>query len=113
MLDVIKKTMEAAIGGISFTQEKMREIADELVVKGHLSKKEGSDLVKTLKETVKESQKKVSSLVEEQVRKVMKEMGVATSSDIKALKGRVAKLEKDIDKAKKGATKKTASKAKK
>ncbi len=112
MLDIIKKSLEAAIGGISVTQEKMKEIADELVLQGHLSKKEGSDFVKTLKVTAKESQKKVAGLVEEQVRAVLKEIGVATASDVKALKGRIDKLEKALAKAKKEDKKKPAKKAK-
>ena len=115
MLDLIKKSLEAAIGGISSTQEKMKELADELVLKGHLSKKEGADLLNELKGTVKESRQKLSSLVEDQVRKVMKEMGVATVSEVKSLKGKIEKLEKELEKGKKkksASEKKDKSKAK-
>lgn len=112
MLDLIKKSLEAAIGGISNTQEKMKELADELVVKGHLTKKEGTDLLQELKGTVKDSQKKVASLVEEQVRKIMKEMGVATGSEIKALTGRIDKLEKELAKEKKKSASSKTTKAK-
>lgn len=109
MLDLIKKSLEAAIGGIVLTQEKIKELADELVLKGHLSKKEGSDLLKDLKAIAKDNQKKVGSVIEDQVRKVMKEIGVATASDVKALKGRISALEKKLEKAtkKKAAPKKT------
>jgi len=110
MLDLIKKSLEAAIGGITLTQEKMKELADELVVKGHLSKKEGSDLLKELKTTAKDNQKKVVSIIEDQIRKVMKEVGVATASDVKALKGRISALEKELEKAKKKAAPKKTKK---
>ena len=110
MLDLIKKGLEAAISGISDTQEKMKELADELVLKGHLTKKEGGDLVKSVQGTVKDTQKKIASLVDDQVRKVMKEVGVATSADIKKLKGKIEKLEKELKKEKKKPTKKTDSK---
>lgn len=115
MLDLIKKSFEAALGVASITQEKLKELADELVLKGYLSKKEGEDILKTLKNTANESQKKIGSFVEEQVRKIMKEMSVATSSEIKALKGKIEKLEKELamEKEKKGATKKAAPKSKK
>jgi len=119
MLDLIKKSLEAAIGGLSSTQEKMKEFADELVVKGHLTKKEGEDLLKELKGTVKESQKKLTSIVEDQVKKVMKDLGVATRSEVKALKGKLEKLEKELEKEKKkksstkAAKEKTKAKAKK
>jgi polyhydroxyalkanoate synthesis regulator phasin len=111
MLDLIKKSLEAAIGGIAFTQEKMKELADELVLKGHLSKKEGSDLLKELKAVAKDNQKKVGSVIEDQVRKVMKEIGVATVSDVKALKGRISALEKGLEKAKKKAAPKKTKKS--
>lgn len=101
MLDLIKKSLEVAIGGITMTQEKMKELADELVVKGHLSKKEGSDLLKELKSIAKDNQRKVGGVIEDQIRKVMKEVGVATASDVKALKGRISALEKALEKAKK------------
>jgi polyhydroxyalkanoate synthesis regulator phasin len=111
MLDLIKKSLEAAIGGITLTQEKMKELADELVVRGHLSKKEGSDLLKELKSIAKDNQRKVGEVIEGQVRKVMKDMGVATSSDVKALKGRIAALEKELEKAKKKAPPKKTKKS--
>ena len=112
MLDLIKKSLEAAIGGISSTQEKLKELADELVVKGHLTKKEGEDLLKELKGTARESQKKITSIVEDQVKKVMKEMGVASSAEVKALKGKLEKLEKELEKEKKKSTAKKTAKPK-
>lgn len=111
MLDLIKKSLEVAIGGITMTQEKMKELADELVVKGHLSKKEGSDLLKELKSIAKDNQRKVGGVIEDQIRKVMKEVGVATASDVKALKGRVSALEKALEKAKKKAAPKKTKKS--
>ena len=114
MLDLIKKSFDAALGGVSATQEKLKALADELVVRGHLTRKEGSDLLKSLKTTANESKKKLGSSVELQVKKVMKELGVATSSEIKALKGRISKLEKELGKeSKKAAPKKKASSGKK
>lgn len=113
MFELIKKGFEAAIGAVSVTQDKIKELADELVVRGHLTKKEGADLLKTLKDTATASQKKISALVEAQVRKIMKEMGVATSSEIRALKGKIDKLEKELEKKKKTETKKPTPKSKK
>lgn len=108
MLDLIKKSFEAALGGLSTTQEKLKELSDELVVRGHLTKAEAKDLLQGLKATAKDGQKKLGSAVEAQVRKIMKEMGVATSSEITALKGRIAALEKELKKGKE----KTADKKK-
>ena len=100
MLDLIRKSFEAALGGLNVAQEKLKEVADELVVKGHLTKKEAEALLKDLKGTAREGERKVAAFAEEQVKRVMKEMGVATASEIKALKGRIDKLEKSLEKAK-------------
>ena len=111
MFDLINKSLEAAIGALSVTQDKLKEIADELVLKGHLSKKEGEDLLSSLKTTADESRKNLSSFIEEQIRKAIKDMGIATSAEIKALEGKIAKLEAKIEaSAGKPAAKKTASK---
>jgi len=98
MLDIMKKAIEVGLGAIVVTQEKLKEITDELVVKGNLTKKEGNDLLKELIETAEQSQKKVKSFVEESVNRVIKETGLARNEDIKALEGKISKLEAQLTK---------------
>ncbi|MDT8318600.1 MAG: hypothetical protein RQ824_11525 [bacterium] len=98
MFDVIKKTLEVGLGAVTMTQEKLKEITDELVVKGNLTEKEGGDILKDLLKTADDSRKKLKETVEDQVHKVISELGLATVSDIKALDGRITALEKKQDK---------------
>lgn len=98
MIDVLKKTLEIGLGAAAMTQEKLKEITDELVVKGKLTEKEGSDMLNEFKKIAQDSQKKMKSLVEEQVLAVMKDLGIATTSDIKALEGKISKVEAKLEK---------------
>ena len=100
MFEVIKKTLEVGLGAVTMTQEKLKEITDELVVKGNLTEKEGGDILKQLLKTADDSRKKLKETVEDQVRKVISELGLATSSDIKALEGKIAALEVRLEKKK-------------
>ena len=100
MFEVIKKTLEVGLGAVTMTQEKLKEITDELVVKGNLTEKEGGDILKDLLKTADDSRKKLKETVEDQVRKVISELGLATSSDIKALEGKIAALEVRLEKKK-------------
>ncbi|MDH3975506.1 MAG: phasin family protein [Deltaproteobacteria bacterium] len=98
MIDVLKKTLEVGLGAAAMTQEKMKEITDELVVKGKLTEKEGGDILKDFKKIAEESQRKMKSIVEEQVHAIIKELGIATMADIKSLKGKISKLEAKVEK---------------
>lgn len=108
MIDVLKKTLEVGLGAAAMTQEKLKEITDELVVKGKLTEKEGGDILKDFKKIIDDSQKKMKAIVEEQVHTVIKEMGIATTSDIKSLEGKISKLEAQL--AKKGEKKEAKKK---
>lgn len=108
MFDVIKKTLEVGLGAVTMTQEKLKEITDELVVKGNLTEKEGGDILKELLKTADDSRKKLKETVDQQIRHVIGDLGLATTADIKALEGKVAMLAAKLEKkkAKEGAKKK-------
>ncbi len=110
MVEIIKKTLEVGLGALSVTQEKLKEITDDLVVKGNITRKEGSDFLKELIGIAEDSRKRLTALVEEQVHRVIKEVGIATKSDIKALEGKIERLETLV--VKKPARKTTKAKTK-
>ena len=100
MLDLIKRSMELGLGAATVTQESLRQIADELVLKGNLSKKDGGDILKEFTRIAGDSQKKMKNLVEDQVRSTIKELGIATTGDLKKMEGKIAKLEAKLAKKK-------------
>ncbi len=100
MLNLIKKSVELGLGAATVTQETLRQIADELVLKGNLSQKEGGDMLKDFTRITKKSQKKMKALVEDQVLSVVKDLGIATKGDLKAMEGKISKLEAKLAKKK-------------
>lgn len=98
MIDVLKKTLEVGLGAAAMTQEKLKEITDEMVVKGRLTEKEGGDILKDFKKIADDSQKKMKAIVEDQVHAIIKDMGIATIADIKSLEGKISQLEAKLEK---------------
>ena len=98
MIDLFKKTLEASLGAVAMTSEKLKEIADDLVVKGNLTEKEGMDIFKDFEKIAGDSQKKLKGMVEDQVHHIIKDMGIATLEDVKALEGKISRLEKKLEK---------------
>lgn len=93
MLEIIKKSLEFGLGVLNVTEEKLKEMTDEFVVKGKLTEMEGAELLRELVGKAEEGRKKIKALVDEEVRRTVHEMGMATRSDIKALEGKIDKLE--------------------
>lgn len=98
MIELLKKTLEVGLGAAAMTQEKLKEITDELVVKGNLTEKEGGDILKDFKKIAHDSQMKLKGIVDDQVHAIIKEMGIATSADIKSLEGKISKVEAKLEK---------------
>ena len=100
MLDIIKKSVLAGIGAIAVTEEKVRELVAEFVQKGEISQKEGETLVSDLQHVLDENKAKLTALIEQQVRKLLNELHLATQHDlaetVKALKKDVAKIEQQV-----------------
>ena len=101
MIELIRRTMELGLGAAAVTQETLRHVAEELVVQGNLTKKEGSDLLKELNCIAAENQTRMKQLVNDQVRSIVRDIGLAAAGDIKLLEAKVAALEARLTKKKK------------
>ncbi len=96
MLDVIKKAMMIGLGA----QEKAKELVDELVKKGELSKSEGAKLFKEFVAKTEENTKTMEKNVKEFVQKAFDKINIPTKDDferlekkVQALSARVKKME--------------------
>jgi polyhydroxyalkanoate synthesis regulator phasin len=105
MFDVIRKSMLAGVGALVFTEEKIKELVNEFVQKGELSQKEGESLVQEFQKVVGEQKTKVTDMVDDQVKKILKELHLVTKNDLaeveQSLKKELAKIEKQLDKLEK------------
>ncbi len=92
--DVIKRAMLAGLGA----QEKARELVDELVKAGELSKSEASTLVKEWASKAEESTKDMDLKVKDAIAGAFEKMNIPTRDDLekleKKMQGIAARLSK-------------------
>jgi polyhydroxyalkanoate synthesis regulator phasin len=96
MPDLVKKTLLAGVGLALKTWDEVEELAKELVEKGKMTEKDGSQFVKELQKRYEETQKKLEARVEKTVKDFLKKSDVVTSDELKALKKEVRELKKMI-----------------
>jgi polyhydroxyalkanoate synthesis regulator phasin len=96
MPDLIKKTLLASVGLALKTWDEVEDLAKELVDKGKMTEKEGSNFVKDLQKRYEETQKKLEARVEKTVKDFLKKANVVTSDELKAVKKEVRELKKMI-----------------
>jgi len=96
MPDLIKKTLLAGVGLALKTWDEVEDLAKELVEKGKMTEKDGSNFIKDLQKRYEETQKNLEARVEETVREFLKKANVVTSDELKAVKKEVRELKKMI-----------------
>jgi polyhydroxyalkanoate synthesis regulator phasin len=97
MTDFLKKTLLTGIGLALKTWDEVEALANELVEKGKMSEKEGSNFLRDLQKKYEETQKKLEARVEKSVKDFLKKADVATAAELRALKKEVRELKKKID----------------
>jgi len=96
MIELIEKTMLAGMGALSLTQQKAEELVKEMKERLDLSEEKGREWIDHLQKTAAENQKKLEAVAQEEVRKACDRVGVATDEDLKKLKSKINKLEKEV-----------------
>jgi len=96
MPDLIKKTLLAGVGLALKTWDEVEDLVKELVDKGKMSEKDGSNFLKDLQKRYEETQKKLEARVEKTVKEFLKKANVVTSDELKAVKKEVRELKKMI-----------------
>ena len=94
MPDLIKKTLLASVGLALKTWDEVEDLAKELVDKGKMTEKDGSNFVKDLQKRYEETQKKLEARVEKTVKDFLKKANVVTSDELKAVKKEVRELKR-------------------
>jgi polyhydroxyalkanoate synthesis regulator phasin len=96
MPDLLKKTLLAGVGLALKTWDEVEDLAKELVDKGKMTEKDGSQFVKDLQKRYEETQKKLETRVEKTVKDFLKKSNVVTSDELKAVKKEIRELKKMI-----------------
>ncbi|MFH1673035.1 MAG: phasin family protein [Pseudomonadota bacterium] len=96
MLDLIKKTLMAGVGMAAMTKDKIEELANDIAKKSKLSEKEGKKLINDFLKRSQTAKKDLESLIEKTVKKITKNLNIATREDMTKLTKRIKQLEDEI-----------------
>ncbi|MFQ5329147.1 MAG: phasin family protein [Thermodesulfobacteriota bacterium] len=96
MLDLFKKTALLGMGMISLTEDKMKELVEDMEKKGEVSSKEGRDLLDKLMSKVEDERKTGEEKLKEILATSLSKVNIATKEEIEILEKKVAKLEKRV-----------------
>jgi polyhydroxyalkanoate synthesis regulator phasin len=94
LVDILRKGLLAGFG----MQEKVRELVDELVEKGELSKSEGAKLVREWSEKAEKSSSEFNKTLTDIITKTMDRMNLPTKDDLDKLDKKVHTLSNRIKK---------------
>jgi len=83
---MIKEILYTGLGGAMLLKERVEEEVEKLQEKGKLSKEDADTFIEKLKTRGEEEEEKLKKEIKEALKEVIDEMGLATKSDIEALK---------------------------
>ncbi len=98
MLDFLKRTLWIGAGLAAMTAEKIEETVREIVSRGHLTEKEGKELVADLVEKSKKARKDLGDKVEGMVHDTLQHLKIPTRKEMDELRARIEQLEKALEK---------------
>ncbi len=93
MEDTWRKAKHFGLGVLDFTREKVETLVNDMVKRGELSEQDTTEAVATIMERAKSEQEAFLQMLRGAVEKIVAELGLARSSELEALKKRVAELE--------------------
>ncbi|WP_375434059.1 phasin family protein [uncultured Hymenobacter sp.] len=111
MEDLFKKFINAGIGFVSLTTDRVQKTIDTLVQESKLSEQEGAKIMDELKQNGETKRKELEKQVQSIASRVMKTVGVAPNSEVEELKRTVKGGSKPAPAAPKAAAPKAAPKA--
>ena len=98
MFDTMRKMMLVGLG----VQEKTREMLDEMVDKGKISREEGDSLLNSFMGQAESSVDTMETKFKELLNSALDSMDLPTKKDMQELRDQVALLQKTLDKVQGG-----------
>ncbi len=92
--EILHKALMAGVG----LPEKLKELVDDLVVKGELSKSEGARLIKECSEKVTKSGDEINKGMAELINKTLEKMNIPTNTEVDKLSKKVTALSSRLKK---------------
>lgn len=82
MGDILKKAFALGLGITAVSRDVIQQFVDELVEKGEVAKSESKDVINRLIARGEEHQDELKGMVQEQVKKILADLNVATKQDL-------------------------------
>ena len=98
MIESLKKVGLFGIGVLSITEEKIKQVVNELVEKGEMNKEEGKTLVHELLTEKKKQMQDFEEKISEDVQNAIGKSKIALKDDVSRLEDKITELEKTIQK---------------
>ena len=98
MIESLKKLGLLGIGAVAITEEKIREVVNELVEKGEMSVDEGKTLVHELLTEKKKQVQDFEEKISRDVQNAISKSNIASKDDVSRLEDKITELEKTIQK---------------
>ncbi len=96
--EIMKRVGLFGVGMWALTEEKIKDIADELVESGEIRKEEGKKFVRDLVEEQQKQKAEMEDKIYSKVQENMKKADMATKEEVMELKDTISRLEEKIDK---------------
>lgn len=96
MLEHSRKAILLGLGALELTREKVEAFVDELVKKGEIATKERSGYLEEFLKAAEKEEKKALEKINNALRGVVTELGLATREDLQAIERRLERIEKRL-----------------
>jgi polyhydroxyalkanoate synthesis regulator phasin len=106
---IVENAFFLGLGALEVTREQVTKFTGDLVDRGKMSQSDAKKVADDFSEMAKKQQETVRKTVEKETDRVMKASGVATKSDVDALKEEIADLKAMLSKDAGGAAPKKAA----
>ena len=98
MIESLRKVGLLGIGVLSITEEKIKQVVNELVEKGEMNKEEGKTLVHELLTEKKKQMQDFEEKISEDVQNAIGKSKIALKDDVSRLEDKITELEKTVQK---------------
>ncbi len=98
MIESLRKVGLLGIGVLSITEEKIKQVVNELVEKGEMNKEEGKTLVHELLTEKKKQMQDFDEKISRDVQNAIGKSKIASKDDVSRLEDKITELEKTVQK---------------
>ncbi len=98
MIESLRKLGLLGIGAVAITEEKVKQVVNELVEKGEMNKEEGKTLVHELLTEKKKQMQDFEEKISEDVQNAIGKSKIALKDDVSRLEDKITELEKTVQK---------------